>query len=212
MMRRAFQAVGIWARSLTGTRHRAINEDGTAAVEFAMLAPIMITLFFGVFESSLALICRADVSLMAGTAADLISQANTVNTADVSNIYDAAGTILYPYYNPANGSAKPTIRLTSVIDDGSGAVGQNQLTGTVAWTCTQAGSGTLTPAAMTPGSTVTLPQALMTAGGSVIIAEIAYKYDSPTTKVITGTINFTNNFYTKPRRVLQIGAPTGGCP
>jgi Flp pilus assembly protein TadG len=212
MMRRAFQAIGFWARFLRGARHRAINEDGTAAVEFAMLAPVMITMFFGVVETSLALICRADVSLMAGTAADLISQANTVNTADVSNIYDAAGTILYPYYNPANGSAKPTIRLTSVIDDGSGATGQNHLTGTVAWTCTQAGSGTLTPAARTPGSTVTLPQAIMTAGGSVIIAEIAYKYDSPTTKLIAVTMNFTNNFYTKPRRVLQIGAPTGGCP
>ena len=52
----------------------------------------------------------------------------------------------------------------------------------------------------------------MTANGSVIIAEIAYRYASPTTKVITGAINFTNNFYTKPRRVPQIPAPTGGCP
>jgi len=211
MMRRAFQAIGFWARSLTGARRRAINEDGTAAVEFAMVAPIMITMLFGVAETSLALICRADVSLMAGTAADLISQANTVNTADVKNVYDAAGTILYPYYDPASGSAKPTIRLTSVIDNGSGAVGQNHLTGKVAWTCTQPGSGTLPPATAV-GGTVTLPQAIMTAGGSVIIAEIAYKYDSPTTKTIAATMNFTNNFYTKPRRVLQIGAPTGGCP
>jgi Flp pilus assembly protein TadG len=211
MMRRTFQAIGIWARSLTGARHRAVNEDGTAAVEFAMLAPVMITLFFGVFETSLALICRADVSLMAGTTADLISQANTIQKADVSNVFDAAGTILYPYYNPSNGSDKPTIRLTSVIDDGSGAVGKDHMTGTVAWTCTQSGSGTLPPETAV-GGPVTLPQAIMTAGGSVIIAEIAYKYESPTTKLIAQSVTFTNNFYTKPRRVLQIPAPTDGCP
>ena len=52
----------------------------------------------------------------------------------------------------------------------------------------------------------------MTNGGSVIIAEVAYNYASPTSKVITGPLNMANNFYTKPRRVLQIGTPTGGCP
>lgn len=48
--------------------------------------------------------------------------------------------------------------------------------------------------------------------GSIIIAEIAYNYASPTTKVITGPINFTNNFYAKPRRVAQLAAPACGCP
>jgi hypothetical protein len=59
---------------------------------------------------------------------------------------------------------------------------------------------------------VTLPQALLTSGSSVIVSEIAYNYASPTTKVVAGSINFTNNFYTKPRRVSQIPTPTGGCP
>jgi Flp pilus assembly protein TadG len=206
---RSLPKTGNWLRRL---RRRFANKDGAAAVEFAMLLPIMITLFFGVVETSLALLCRADVSIMASTAADLISQSSALNKADLSNIYSAAGTILYPYYDPSAGSSPPTIRLTSVIDDGSGGTTGNHLTGTVAWTCTQSGSGTLTPATRTVGGTVTLPQPLMSAGGSVIIAEIAYNYQSPTTKVITGPINFTNNFYTKPRRVFQIGSPNGGCP
>ena len=194
-------------------RSWASDQDGIAAVEFAMLLPVMITLFFGVVEVSLALLCRADVSKMASTAADLISQANTLNSADLGNVYAAAGTILYPYYDPsASGSDKPSIRLTSVVDDGSGAVGKDHLTGKVAWTCTQAGTGSLTPATRAVGSTVTFTQPLMTEGGSVIIAEIAYNYASPTTKVIAGPINFTNNFYTKPRRVAQIPSPSGGCP
>jgi Flp pilus assembly protein TadG len=200
-----------------GLRNRsgswASNQDGIAAVEFALLLPVMITLFFGVVEVSMALLCRADVSKMASTSADLISQANTLGSADLGNVYAAAGTILYPYYDPSvSGSAKPTIRLTSVVDDGSGAAGKDHLTGKVAWTCTQTGSGTLTPATRSVGNTVTFTQPLMTDGGSVIIAEIAYNYASPTTKVISGPINFTNNFYTKPRRVAQIPSPSGGCP
>jgi hypothetical protein len=52
----------------------------------------------------------------------------------------------------------------------------------------------------------------MPANGSIIMAEVAYNYVSPTTQVITGPMNMTNVWYTKPRRVLQIPAPTGGCP
>jgi Flp pilus assembly protein TadG len=210
-MLHVIRQIGIWAHARKAARH-ASNHDGTAAVEFALLMPIMITLFFGVVESSLALICRSDVSLMASTAGDLISQVNTASTADLSNVYSAASTVLYPYYDGSKGSPMPTIRITSVVDDGSGAVGKDHMTGTIAWTCTQTGSGTLTPSARTVGKPFTLPQALMTASGSIVVAEIAYSYVSPTTKAITGPINFTNNFYAKPRRVAQIPAPTGGCP
>jgi Flp pilus assembly protein TadG len=211
-MLRVIREIGIWARAREAAR-RAANQDGTAAVEFAMLMPVMIALFFGVAESSLALICRSDVSLMASTAGDLISQVNTASKADISNVYSAAGTVLYPYYDPAvTGSAKPTIRITSVVDDGSGAPTRDHMTGTVGWTCTQTGSGTLPGPTPIVGQPVTLPQALMTDKGSIVIAEIAYLYTSPTSKMINKSITFTNNFYAKPRRVAQIATPTGGCP
>jgi len=191
-----------WMR-VSKTARPGANTEGTAAVEFALLLPILITLFFGVVESSLALLCRADVSLMASTAGDLITQTKAATTTDISNVYSAAGTLLYPYYDPAEtGSAKPTIRITSVVDDGSGAASGDHLTGKVAWTCTQSGAGTLTPSSRAVNSTVTLPQPLMTDKGSVVIAEIAYNYVSETTKTITGPINFTNNFYSHRRLPL----------
>jgi Flp pilus assembly protein TadG len=183
-------------------RAGAIKNDGLAAVEFALLLPVMITLFFGVVESTLALACRADVSVMASAAADLISQESVATSADISNVYSAAGAILYPY--PVNGNAKPTIRITSVIYD---PTNPSTTSGKVGWSCTQVGSGTLP----SQGTTVTLPQALMTTNGSVIIAEVAYKYTSPTTQMITGPMNMTNSFWTKPRRVAQITGPTTPC-
>jgi Flp pilus assembly protein TadG len=205
-----FQPIATWKRRLVALSRRAANRDGAAAVEFAMLLPILITMFFGVVETSMALICRADVSIMASTTADLISQSNILASADLTNVYNAAGIILYPYYNPATaGSSKPTIRITSVTWD---PVGQSATVGKVAWTCTQSGSGTLAPSSRAVGSNMTLPQALLTAGSSVVVSEVAYNYQSPTTKVIAGPINFTNNWYTRPRRIAQIPSPTGGCP
>src|SRR5258708_12975795 len=113
----AFGRIGLWAGRLKVTWRRAANEEGIAAVEFALLLPVMITLFFGVVETSLALLCRADVSIMASTAADLISQSSALNKTDLGNIYSAAGTILYPYYDPSAGAATPpTLHLTSLID------------------------------------------------------------------------------------------------
>jgi Flp pilus assembly protein TadG len=192
--------------------------EGLAAVEFALLLPVMITLFFGVVEVTMALLCRADVSVMASTAANLISEVSTPNGTDITNVYAAAASILYPYPTGAS-TSQPTIRITSVIYDTT----TNSLTsGKVAWTCTQTGSGTLSPASLSKGQTVSFtdasggsnPLSIMTANGSVIMAEVAYGYTSPTMQIITNKLNLTNVWYTKPRRVSQIPAPSpapSGC-
>ena len=104
-----------------------------AAVEFALLLPVMLTLFFGVYEVSLALAARADVTAVASTAADLIAQESTVTTADMSNVWSAMGAILYP-----NNTTVAQMTLTSINYDTS----TNSLTsGKVAWSCTKNGTG-----------------------------------------------------------------------
>lgn len=180
------------------------DRDGLAAIEFAFIAPVMVTLFFGTMELAQALSCRTDVGSVASTAGDLVAQESTITTADLSNVYNAATAILYPYY-PNFSTVKPTIRITSIIDTG------NTGSGKIAWTCTQAGSGTLTPSSRSTGQTVTLPQPIMTSGNSIIMAEVSYGYSSPISSMIVGTPNMTNVFYTRPRQVAQIPGP-GTCP
>ncbi|HEX3755866.1 MAG TPA: TadE/TadG family type IV pilus assembly protein, partial [Rhizomicrobium sp.] len=85
------------------------NRDGLAAIEFAFIAPVMVTLFFGTIELADALSCRTDVGSVADTAGDLVAQESTITTADLSNVYNAATAILYPYY-PNFSQTKPTIR------------------------------------------------------------------------------------------------------
>ena len=183
------------------------SEKGLAALEFALILPVLVSMLFGMGELSLAVFCRTDVTQVASTVADLIAQESTVASTDLSNVYNAANTILYPYY-PNLSTSKPTIRITSVIFDTS----TNSTTvGKVNWTCSQSGNGTLSPASRAVNSTVTFSQPLLSSGGSVVMVEVAYSYASPTTQVIAGSYNMTNQFYTKPRRVGQIPAPSS-CP
>jgi Flp pilus assembly protein TadG len=182
------------------------NEKGLAAIEFAFVAPVMISMLLGLVELSQALLVRADVTNMASTGADLIAQESTVTTADMSNVFNALSAMLYP--------ADPTkakIVLTSIKDNGT-----NGASGTVAWTCSFGGSDP-----HTIGQTMSLPQPsggssgssslMMSSGGSLILAEITYSYNSPISYFLTGTRVLTNNFYSHPRQVLQIPM-SGGCP
>lgn len=193
----------------------ARDQSGLAAVEFALILPVMLILFFGIFETSQALSARADVVNLTSAAADLVAQESAATTDDIGNVYNAASAMLYPF--PKTGAQKPTIRITSIIDDGAGVkdpvtgVTPPHSTGNVAWFCTQTGGVTLDLPTPSVGGSVALGQPIMGVGSSVIRVEVGYLYQSPTTQSITGPIAMKNVFYTKPRRALQITAPTGNC-
>lgn len=183
-------------------RRLASDESGLAAIEFALILPLMVTLFFGVVELSLALACRTDVVNMTVSAADLVAQKSSISTTDITAVKNAANTILYPYF--PNTPTPASIRITSVNDDGSG------VTGKVAWVCTQLGNDAADLPARTIGSTVSFSNSLMTKGGSVIIVDVAYKYTSPTNRFVVKNMKMSNTFYTRPRRVAQISGPASG--
>jgi Flp pilus assembly protein TadG len=161
-----------------------VAQDGLAAIEFAFVAPVMIALFFGAIELTKAVDCHTRVNSVASTIADLVSQATTVSSANITNVFDAANDILYPY--PST-SAK--IVISSLVDNGKGGA-------TVAWSEAQ------NTTKRTPGSTVTVPTGLIVSGsgGGVILAEITYTYAPPSLVVLTGPINMTGTFYSRPRR------------
>jgi len=166
---------------------RAIRcRKGLAAVEFALIAPVLVILFLGVIELCDALTCRQKVTSVASTAADLVAQQSKVTDAEMSDIFDALNSIIFPYTTT---TAK--IRISSLIDDGNGGA-------TVAWSDAQ------NMTALTQGTAVTVPSGLITSGGSVIRAEITYGYTSPTAKLITGTVTMSDTFYAKPRKVAQV--------
>ena len=176
-------------------RRFAVARDGMAATEFAIIAPVMITMFFAVTELSDAFEASTKVTSVASTAADLIAQEKVVCDAEMTDTFSALNSIMFPY--AANGLQ---IRITSVIDGG------NNLT-KVAWSDAQG------MAPLTVNTNVTLPTGLVTSGGggSVIMAEVAYNYSSVTGKWLTSVVPMTDVFYLRPRRVSQIPRTANSC-
>ncbi len=62
------------------------DERGVSAVEFAMLLPLMITLYLGGVEVSQGIAVDRKVTLVARSLGDLVAQSTTVTNSDMTNI------------------------------------------------------------------------------------------------------------------------------
>ncbi len=167
--------------------------EGLAAAEFAIMAPVMISMYFGVTELSDGYTASAKVTTVASTAADLVAQESTVCNAEMNDVFAALNTIMFPY--PLNSMQ---IVISSLIDGGNGTV-------KVAWSDAQNTS------ARTINSIVSVPAGLVAVGGSVILAEVSYNYSSPTGHLIYGSVPLSDKFYLHPRRTAQIARTVSVC-
>ena len=173
---------------LTSIRNFCRETRGLAAVEFGLIAPLLVTILLGSVETSNAVACDQKVQSMASATSDLVAQATSVSTSDVNDIFSAVNTVLYPY-----ATSNVTIVVTSIVNDPNHP--GNYI---VAWSQAQNG----TPHAV--GATIAVPTGLVTTGGSVIYSEVTYAYSSPVSGVITGVIHMSSNFYSKPRASAQV--------
>ena len=87
----------IWLRM----RRRALDllgdKRGVAAVEFAVIVPVMLVLFFGMVEFSSGVAVDRKVTLMARTLSDLTSQNISVTDTQLTNFFNASSAIMTPY-------------------------------------------------------------------------------------------------------------------
>src|SRR6266508_6873802 len=121
------------------------DQHGTSAVEFAMLLPLMITLYLGSVEVSQGIGIDRKVTLTARTVADLASQVTNITNSDMTNLLAASTAVMTPYP-----TSTLKITVSSVTIDAQGKA-------TIAW------SDTLNGTARGVGSSVTLPSALAVA-------------------------------------------------
>jgi Flp pilus assembly protein TadG len=73
------------------------DESGVSAVEFAMLLPLMLTLYLGTVEISQAVGIDRKVTLTSRTLADLTSQVSSLSSSDMSNVLNASSAVIAPY-------------------------------------------------------------------------------------------------------------------
>lgn len=184
-------------------RKFATGASGLAAVEFALIAPLMIALFFGLVELCNALNAHQKVTSVASTAADLAGQAKSLTASDLQDIFAASSAIMTPFP-----SSDVSIVVTSIGGSGQRNVGK------VLWSVTN-GKGTAhivgdtinvgNPAELGDDDTGLLPASCASGDQcSLILAEVTYTYRSPYAKIITGDLPMTDTFYTKPRRVIAV--------
>ena len=87
----------IWLRM----RRRALelrgNNSGVAAIEFAMIIPIMAVLLVGTNEFSAGVAIDRKVTIMARTLSDLTSQNTEVTDDKLTNFFAASKAIMTPY-------------------------------------------------------------------------------------------------------------------
>ena len=87
----------IWLR----IRRRALdlprNNSGLAAIEFAMIFPLMGMMLLGTYEFSAGVAIDRKVTIMARTLSDLTSQNTTVTDAQFTNFFNAGKAIMTPY-------------------------------------------------------------------------------------------------------------------
>src|SRR5689334_21331588 len=73
------------------------NERGISALEFALLLPLMITLYLGGVEISQAVSADRKNTLVSHTIGDLVAQSSNIADADMTNILNAASSVAYPF-------------------------------------------------------------------------------------------------------------------
>jgi Flp pilus assembly protein TadG len=157
------------------------DQRGISAVEFAMVLPLMVTLYLGVVEVSQGVAAQRKVTLTARTIADIASQYTTVKNADMTNMMNAASSVLAPFNV---GQLKVTVSAVSI--DGNGVA-------KIAW------SDTLNGTARAVDATVTVPPALNVNNTQLIWSEVTYAYTPNIGTVITGTLNLFDQIYMRPR-------------
>jgi Flp pilus assembly protein TadG len=146
------------AKTFGRLRHFGRDKRGASAIEFALLAPLMIGLYIGCVEISEGIAAYRKVTLTAGALANLAAQVTTISPADKDNLFAAATAIMSPY------TGTTSVKLSCLKIDDAGIA-------KVKW---GVASASVTPRA--DGDVVTIPVNLAIPDSWLLFSEISYLY------------------------------------
>lgn len=178
-------------RSALRRLHR--NADGVAAVEFAIIAPVMFLFLVGSVEFSQAITVDRRVTQIASSTADLIAREKSTTRADIEGMMQIIDHLMRPY-DPAG--LKVTV-LSVVAPPNAGAT-------TVSWSFHHNGGVT----SKAKDDSYPLPAGLVEPGNSVIVAEVSYHYEPPIfSSFIQSGFSLQEKFFLKPRLSSYVACP-----
>lgn len=181
---------------LSRLRH---DKRGVAAIEFALVFPVLLLIYFGIVGVTQILSVDRKVTNIASSTADLVSQETVLDSTIMQDIYTASISLIAPF-----STNSISIVVTSIEAD------ENNIT-TVAWS--NAHNGT----AKSPGSSIIVPNGITQANTTVIFTEVSYNYVSvigqlvasffpshTLSQTLSGTITLADKFYARPRNTNAV--------
>ncbi len=180
------------------------DSKGAAAVEFAIIAPLLITLYLGTQEISLALNINKKVGRASSAIGDLIAQADTtITVADLKDIMKVGAATMQPY-----SLTKPEVFVTGIQISAAGAA-------TVAWSQKLVDNITYS-VPYVAGSVATVPAKLKVNDTFLVKVETTLKYRPITSWSITTNkssgyafFNMAEVYYLRPRNSTTLACT--GC-
>ena len=146
------------------SRRLKADNEGVAAVEFALLLPVMLTMYLGCVELSSGYSCLRKVDALARAMSDLTSQSPaTIDAAAMNEIVASAKGVMQPFDTTLARVAVSSIIVPNALP----------LKAYTDWSYTS-GGGTPRPCGVqSPG---VVPAGFMNGGRSAIVADVSYDY------------------------------------
>lgn len=174
--------------------------SGLAATEFALLLPLMVTLFFGLIEASDAMMMNRRVALATSTLADLVAQTEQITPTQLDSLLVGVMEILEP-----DDTSAVSLNLISVTADADGDP-------VVAWSRDKDGNE---PYAAGDDYTALSEPDILTQWSNIVVVEMSFPYQPTITgHVLSSPITFQRQSIRWPR--LNTGVilcdPPSSCP
>lgn len=169
------------------SRLRLLLRDtrGLAALEFALILPMMVVVLFGSVELTEVLTTKSRVENTAAAMADVVSRDTVIEDDEINDLWAASRTLMYP-----NSAVPLKLRVTSVqVETPTRAV--------VLWS--EGHNGYTARSAGSVMSAPSLPAGLMIPGTSVIVAETDYRYTPPIGVFLDVAFDLKHIEYRRPR-------------
>ncbi|SMH34599.1 TadE/TadG family type IV pilus assembly protein [Mesorhizobium australicum] len=197
-----------WMNRIAGLlRRAAADRKGVAAIEFAFIAPLLLTMYFVTMEIAPAIDANKKVGRAASMIADLVTQQQSISKTEVEAIMSIGEATLNPY---SRTQLKVVITAIRISNDDVPTV-------TVAWSRKMVDGAFSQDAAK--DSTTTVPETLRIKGSFLIRVETSLDYRPIITwtaseKQATGllaafdNINMQETYYLRPRMSTTIDCST----
>lgn len=179
-------------------KHMCVGNSGLAIMEFAIVLPVLILLFFGVVDVTRYILVVQKTEKLAHSVANVTAQSATISKATLNQVLDASSDIMNPFPMGANGHI-----LVSSLYKTAGASNA-----TVSWR--YEGGGTLTGASRlgAVGATPTMPTGFTFVDReNVIAAEVYYRFSPLLPNKWFGTTVIYRSAFYSPRFGALTTAP-----